>query len=273
MATAEELKKAQANSVTTATPSEGENRINAMFDAQKDAQLKQLESGFNQSLSAAQEAKDKISPQYQTAANDLSVQYERNRRNFNQQAAGNGINTGTASQAALAQNSAYQRDFGNLRKSESEAIATADRGIADLTAKYQNEVAAAIADNDYKRAAALLDQYNTDKKEAMAKAEQLASYGDFSGFEAIYGKSTANKMKKAWIASNPSMAFMTGAINENQYMNLINGYPMNYAGDYGASSGDGPVDLTGFGAGVPLDYYRGNSSYAGSRLEAAIELG
>ena len=43
------------------------------------------------------------------------MQYERNRRNFNQQAAGSGLNTGTASQAALAQNSTWQTDYGNLR--------------------------------------------------------------------------------------------------------------------------------------------------------------
>ena len=232
---------ASANAVTSAPKTyngtEGENRINQMFDAQKEAQLGSLKTAYDKSMSAAQQAKDKIAPQYHVSANDLAVQYERNRRNFNQQAAANGLNTGTASQASLAQNNEYLRDFGKLRTSESEALTAADKGMADLTFEYENNIKSAIADNDYKRMAALLDQYNADRKEALAKAEVLASYGDFSGYADIYGSATANKMKKSWIVSNPGMAFMTGAINENQYNNLINGYPMNYVADYGGSSG------------------------------------
>lgn len=209
------------------TPTEGENRINSMYDAQREAQLKQLENSYNQSLSAAQEARDKIAPQYKASANDLAVQYERNRRNFNQQAAADGINTGTASQAALAQNSAYQRDFGNLRKSESEALASADRGIADLTTKYQNDISSAIADNDYKRAAAMLDEYNNQYKKNMTQAEILASYGDFSMYEILFGKDQADKMRASWAASNPDLAHMTGSITNDQYDNLVNGRPMN----------------------------------------------
>ena len=228
MATVEELAKAQQTANTgTKAPTENENRINAMFDAQKEAQLKELENSHKLSMSAAEEARDKIAPQYQTAANDLSVQYERNRRNFNEQAAANGINTGTASQAALAQNSAYQRDFGGLRKSESEALATANRGIADLTAQYQGKVELAIAENDYKRAAALLDEYNAEYQRNIEKAKQLASYGDFSGFEAIYGKDQATNMFYLWAAENPQLAYNAGRITADQKDNLLNNRAIN----------------------------------------------
>lgn len=233
MATVEELTKAQSTAIPATTspavkaPTEGENRINSMFDAQKESQLKQLENSYNQSMTAHQEAKDKISPQYQTAANDLAVQHERNKRNLNMQAAANGINTGTASQMALAQNNAHLRDFGNLRKSESEALATADRNIANLTTKYQGDVGAAIADNDYKRAAALLDEYNTQYNRDMAKAETLASYGDFSMYAQLYGQTQADAMKANWAAERPQLALMSGAITQGQYENLVSGRPMN----------------------------------------------
>lgn len=242
MATVEELLKAQnasqnasgatiPNATPTASvapaPTESENRINAMFDAQKESQLKQLESAYNQSMSAQQAALDKIAPQYQTAANDLAVQYERNRRNFNEQAAMNGINTGAASQAALAQNNEYLRSFGNLRSSEGEAIANANRGMADLTTNYQTNISAAIADNDYKRAAALLDQYQTDRTEALARAEVLASYGDFSQYELLWGKAQADAMKANWASLNPLLAFNMGAITPDQYNNLVSGRPIN----------------------------------------------
>lgn len=281
MATVEELLKAQnasqnasgttiPNATTTApvtpaapaspTMTEGERRINAMFDAQKESQLKQLESAYNQSMSAQQAALDKIAPQYQTAANDLAVQYERNRRNFNEQAAMNGINTGAASQAALAQNNEYQRSFGNLRSSEGEAIANANRGIADLTTNYQNDISAAIADNDYNRAAALLDEYNVQYSRDLAKAEALASYGDFSGFAAIYGQAEANKMKKAWIATNPQLAFMTGAITEEQYNNLISGYPADYIGGSGIGGGYSPSASDTLRSQIHSMYYGTNGS-------------
>lgn len=265
MATVDELMKAQTTAqggAAAPAATEGEKRINEMFDAQKNAQLNQLETSYNQSMAAHQEARDKISPQYQTAANDLGVQHEREKRNLNMHAAANGINTGTASQMALAQNNAAQRDFGKLRASESEALATADRNIANLTTKYQGDVSAAIAENDYKRAAALLDEYNTQYNRDMAKADTLASYGDFSMYAQLYGQEQADAMRAHWAASNPQLALTTGAITNDQYQNIVTGRPMNEGldaagnrvGGLVGAGGMGSQDLTGYGAGVPLDY-------------------
>ena len=227
------------NTVNPAAPTEGENRVNAMFDAQKDAQLKQLESAYNQSMSAQQPAKDKIAPQYQTAANDLAVQYERNRQNYNQQAAANGINTGAASQAALAQNNEYLRDFGALRASEGEALAEADRNMEILTTNYQASISAAIADNDYKRAAALLDEYNTQYTRDMKMAEMLASYGNFSGLAKYVREQQAAQMQKAWALQNPDMAYQMGLITDKEYMYAKAGIPMGMASAAGALAGSG----------------------------------
>lgn len=265
MATVDELMKAQTTAqggAAAPAATEGEKRINEMFDAQKNAQLNQLETSYNQSMAAHQEARGKIAPQYQTAANDLGIQHEREKRNLNMQAAANGINTGTASQMALAQNNAAQRDFGKLRASESEALATADRNIANLTTKYQGDVSAAIAENDYKRAAALLDEYNTQYNRDMARAETLASYGDFSMYAQLYGQEQADAMRAHWAASNPQLALTTGAITNDQYQNIVTGRPMNEGldatgnrtGGIVGAGGGGSQDLTGYGAGVPLDY-------------------
>ena len=136
------------------------NAINDMYEAQKQNQLTQLEDAYKQNVQSQEQAISKIDPAYQQKANDLAAQYERNRRNFNQQAVGNGLNTGTASQAALAQNSAYQRDMGALRTAQADAMTEADRGIAELERQYQANVSSAIADNDYQRAQALLNEYN-----------------------------------------------------------------------------------------------------------------
>lgn len=255
MATVEELQKAAtanttANTTTPTNTTTGANSIagytsaqtdaiNSIYDAQKDARLNELKAAYDLSRSEQQAAQEKIAPQYQTAANDLAVQYERNRQNFNRQAAASGINTGTASQAALARNSEYQRDFGNLRTSESEAQAEADRQMANLTAQYQNNIASAIAQNDYQRAAALLDEYNNGQARDMQRAQILAEFGDFSGYANLYGKEQADNMLAIWRAQNPQLAYMTGNITEEQYNNLINGRPIDYVAPAGVGVGSG----------------------------------
>lgn len=202
--------------------------INDLYDAKKQSQLTQLESAYQASKSEAEAARDKLPGQYQQQANDLAAQYERNRRNFNLQAEASGLNTGTASQAALAQNSAYQRDMGNLRTSQAEAISEADRGIAELERQYQANVSSAIADNDYQRAQALLNEYNNGYTRDLNTAKTLAAYGDFSGYAGLYGQDTANNMAALWKAQNPDLAYNTGRMSAEEYKTITGKYPKGY---------------------------------------------
>ena len=202
--------------------------INDLYDAKKQSQLTQLESAYQASKSEAEAARDKLPGQYQQQANDLSAQYERNRRNFNLQAEASGLNTGTASQAALAQNSAYQRDMGNLRTSQAEAMTEADRGIAELERQYQANVSSAIADNDYQRAQALLTEYNNGYTRDLNTAKTLAAYGDFSGYAGLYGQDTANNMAALWKAQNPDLAYNTGRMSAEEYKAVTGKYPAGY---------------------------------------------
>lgn len=151
------------------------------------------------------------------------MQYERNRRNFNQQAAANGLNTGTASQAALAQNSTWQRDYGNLRTAEADALTAADQQMAALEAQYKSAVAQAIAENDYNRAKALMDEYGNQENRDATMAKTLAGYGDFSGYARLYGDDVANNMTQYWIYSNPQLAYSMGKISAEEYARLTGG--------------------------------------------------
>lgn len=153
------------------------------------------------------------------------MQYERNRRNFNRQAAGSGLNTGTASQAALAQNSTWQRDYGNLRTAEADALAKADQQMAALETQYKSAVASAIAENDYDRAKALMDEYGNQENRDAAMAKTLANYGDFSGYAKLYGDDVANNMAQYWIYSNPQLAYSMGKISADEYARLTGKYP------------------------------------------------
>ena len=217
--------------------------INDMYDAKQQSQLQQLESAYQASRAEAEAARERLPGQYQQQANDLAAQYERNRRNFNLRAEGAGLNTGTASQAALAQNSAYQRDMGNLRTAQADAMTEADRGIAELERQYQANVSSAIADNDYQRAQALLNEYNNGYPRDLNTAQTLAAYGDFSGYASLYGQETANSMAALWKAQNPELAYNTGRMSAEEYRAITGQYPEGYQPaykSYNPKPGTGP---------------------------------
>lgn len=217
--------------------------INQIYDAQRKAREEELKAAYDRSMSDYQAARDKIAPEYQKQANDLSVQYERNRQNFNNQAAATGINSGVASQAALARGGEYQRDFGNLRTAEANATAEADRQMANLTAEYQANIRAALADNDYKKAQALLDEYNNGYQRDLKNAQILAEFGDFSGFHNLFGEAQAKNMEAVWRAQNPELAasldYAAGKIDAEQYRQLTGTYPAGYIPAGGLGGGGG----------------------------------
>ncbi len=217
--------------------------INQIYDAQRKAREEELKAAYDKSMSDYEAARDKIAPEYQKQANDLSVQYERNRQNFNNQAAATGINSGVASQAALARGGEYQRDFGNLRTAEANATAEADRQMANLTAEYQANIRAALADNDYKKAQALLDEYNNGYQRDLKNAQILAEFGDFSGFLNLYGEDQAKNMEAVWRAQNPELAasldYAAGKIDANQYFQLTGKYPAGYIPPASSGAGGG----------------------------------
>lgn len=216
--------------------------INDMYNAQKETRMSELKSAYDQSLSDYKAAGEKIAPQYQQGANDLATQYEKGRQAFQRQAMANGLNTGTGAQEALARAGQYQRDIGNLRGKEADAVAENERQQNNLTAKYQSDVAAALAQNDYQRAGALLDEYNNGYNRRMEEAKQLAGFGDFSGYAALYGQATAEAMAKLWNAQNPDLAYNTGRITADDYRNMTGSYPKGYRNPNAAVGGGGGSD-------------------------------
>lgn len=220
---------------------EGYDQVNSMYDAQKQSQLAGLESAYNQNLSNAEASRDALGQQYQTRANDLAVQYERQRRNLNEQAAANGLNTGAGSQMQLALGSNYQRDYGGLRTAQQQAVDTANRGIDQLKASYQSAVQQAVADNDYQRAQALLAEYKNQYSRQLQQAQTLASYGDFSAYLNVpgYSQQQVDAMRNTWIAENPGIAYSTGQISADQYYAMTGKWPAGYT-QPGAGNG-GPA--------------------------------
>lgn len=175
--------RSQASATYTPTGLSDQNNLNA-YNANREQKIQNtynaalnntnagLKTAYDQNLSDLQAARDKISPQYQQSSNALAAEYERQKRNNNMQGAANGLNTGAGSQLALGQSMAYQRNAGNLARSENEALNEANRGIADLGVQYQNQIAQAVAANDYKQAQAMLDEYERQYQRQMTLENQ-----------------------------------------------------------------------------------------------------
>lgn len=309
MATSEEITKAAANNgVSTTTnnniasttaalkpPSYADqtriDAINAMYDSYANSQRNSLESAYNQNLSNLEANRAKIAQEYQTQRNANAVSFERSRRNFNQQAMMNGLNTGAFSQAGLAQNNAYQGSVAQLGAAEANANTDLNKSIADLKVKYQSDVNDAIAKNDYNRAAALLDEYNTAYSQAMTKAQQLAQYGDFSGYSALYGADAARQMTATWQIQNPLIAYNLGQISAGKYKQITGADPPGYTassgggyyggyrrggpnkgGGNGGNNGDNPYsDFTSsLGGGAHPDHGKGGNASISSGIAGPI---
>lgn len=222
--------------------------IAQLYDAQMAAQAQALETAYNQNLEAANYAKSQIAPQFTAQGNDLATQYERTRRNNNLRADMNGLNTGAASQMDLAQQSNYLDAFGKVRAAQAQATTEADRQIANLEIAYKSQVAQALAQNDYQKAAALMQEYQRRDNAAeemrrynQAQAEQdakvRAAYGDFGGYAELYGQETANAMREFFLQANPDYAWANGMMDASTYYKLTGRYPSGYSS--GSSSGYG----------------------------------
>ncbi len=194
--------------------------IEDYFEREKQAELQRLQQEHQKNTAALEAENQAIEQSYAKQGNNLAVQYERNRRNFNEQAQSRGLNTGTASQAALAQNSVYLRNFGELSGRRTAAREKGRNELHNLSVDFSNKTAAAAADSDRRKAEALYKEREKDMQQRFSQAQTLAKYGDFSLYAQIYGKEQADKMEAVWKAQNPELAYKIGKISESEYRRL-----------------------------------------------------
>ena len=195
-------------------------RINGVYDKQLASKQQELKTAYDRNLSDKQAALGQIAPQYQNQANALAVQYEKNRRNANMNALQSGLNTGTAQQQQNALNHNYIGNYTGLRDQEAAAMTDARRGITDLKQAYRNNMNQVRADVDAKRNAALIEDQQKNQNWYDTQAATLAQYGDFSGYQRLYGKKQANAMRNMWLAQNPVQAFRMGLMDRDQFKKI-----------------------------------------------------
>ena len=102
-------------------------------------------------------------------------------------------------------NNKYQQNYAGLRGQEMQAQTEAGQKIANLGTDYNNALAQARAEAENKKASALVDAQNQQNNWQDEQAKILASYGDFSLYEKLYGKEAADYMKRIWSIQNPKL--------------------------------------------------------------------
>lgn len=254
---AELVKTPGVDKAMTARGEQNQAGINKAYDSGLAAQKQGLLDAYNANTAAQAQQGQSIRQNAGVANYDVGVQNARNEGNVTRFADIRDANTGAGSQHRLNLASARAAATGNISNIQQQALQENQRQKDLMTASYQNQVQSALKDNDYKRAAALLDDYNNQNKWADQQAQILASYGDFSGYRPLYGDTAADGMQRVWNAQHPEEAYRTGQISAEQFRQITGGYPAGYTPPWSGGWG-------GWGYGGPVTDDEGNIKIGGS---------
>lgn len=240
---AEEEKKniavAAPAAVTTAadmkTQAADANQFKAAFDARKqgyqgninstlgtslNTQKQGLADAFKQNTAAQDQAMAASQQTFGAANADLGVQAARTQTGMNSYADVRGLNRQPGSQQALSLGLGTSVAAGRLAQQRQMALEESQRQKALLSTDYNNRVQQAISNHDYKQAAALLDDFNNQNSWLDKNAAAMATFGNFTGYEQLYGPGQAQSMQQFWIGSNPELAYNTGVIDADRYKQI-----------------------------------------------------
>ena len=257
--------------------------INKAYDTGLTAQKQGLLDAYNANSAAQTQQAQQIAQTYGTAKQDIGIQNARNERNMTQFGDVRNVNTRAGSQHALNLGNAAARASSTIGFAQQQAEQENARQKALTATNYQNQVQSAIADNDYKRAAALLDDYKNQRKWQDQQAAILASYGNFDPYAALYGQDAANNMRNVWQAQNPEVAYRTGAIDAETYKRITGVYPRGYnpgggglggwGYDPGEPDGDGDEGVKGGGGIATIPVGGGSLVVGGGNVIGANRAG
>ncbi len=144
--------------------------VNSVYDAAKKARLAGLKSAFDANVLALQAKREAVPELYDGRKNDLAAQAEAAQRGFDEYAAAAGLSSGAAGQARLARSNTLQAGLSALGREEARALRDIDSDEAALKLKYQDDIARAVAEGEYERAAALLEEYRKAAQSAVSAA-------------------------------------------------------------------------------------------------------
>lgn len=210
-----------------------ESNINNALGNSFNTQKLGLADAYNKNVTAQTQSTNAGQQAFTTANTDLGIQAGRTQDSMNSYADVRGLNRQPGSQQALSLGLGARTAAGKLQQQQQMALQESQRQQELLKTDYQNQIAKAIAANDYKTAAALYDNFNNQNKWLDQNAAQMASFGNFTGYEQMYGKDQADAMRQFWIGSNPELAYNTGVIDAERYKKITGRNAPDYVPTYG----------------------------------------
>ena len=207
-----------------------------MYSAAQEKALAALKTAYDNNTATVDAQAAKIPGIYHASENAVAADNAQQRQNMNEYFAANGLNNGAAGQAQLSQNNVYQKNIGSLEEAKATALNDVETQRTQISTQYQNAIAEAIANNNYEQAKALYDeavrvdesivstalnqaqlnyqyatlnqnqaQFNTSNQ--ISAADNLAQYGDFSGYKALgYSDGQIANMTAAYKAAAAAAA-------------------------------------------------------------------
>ncbi len=211
------------------------DKVNETYAAKQEADIAALQSAYDTSLLEANANLAKIPGTYTKAANTVAAQAEKNRQQFNEYAASRGVSSGAGSQAQLAMNNQMQSDLSDIRLAQANAVANAQLEITKIKTAYQDNVAAAVKQNDYEKAAALLAEYQMQAQSIVSVAQAQAD----ENYRAWQSQIANEQYIAEWNRARAN-ALYTPSYGRARYSG---GYSGGYSGSGSSASSSGDDDF------------------------------
>lgn len=149
--------------------------VTSLYDSALTNSMQSLMSAYENSRANLSHTLEQIPETYQTQRNAVAADSERQKAAFNERAASVGMNAGNGTQAALAFSNTLQNNLGALDKAQANAINEGNFQLDQLYREYQQQVAQAVAQNDYQKATALLEEHQKAAQSVVDTAMNQAS--------------------------------------------------------------------------------------------------
>ena len=148
--------------------------IRDMYQQSLQAQLAQLQAGYEQNAAGLRAQDERIAQAYQQQRNQAAGQSDLQRMYMAELGNYQGLNTGATGQMAMAQGMSLQNQLAALGAAENQDLAANGLALSQLGIGYQGSVNSALAQNSAQMAGALYDEYvrQIQAEEAARQAAQ-----------------------------------------------------------------------------------------------------
>lgn len=184
-----------------------------MYDDAVKANNDAAKAAAERAIAQAEKGVGELGDQYGSLNKQLYRDYMESLRVLPQEMAARGYSGGMSESARLGLDTAYGERLNENEAARIAAIMQLRQQGAD--AEYQANAARdqANAQAQQNLYANMMNLRLQQQQDAATKAQNMAQYGDFSGYLGLgYTQSEIDQMKKAWIAANPELAKVLGYV-------------------------------------------------------------